>query len=202
MGAIFSIYQSHLRDYTVQEGVVEIQQNVRAAMDILSQDIRLAGYNPSGKATTGFVNQNFSTEPVTTGPANIAFTADLDGDSTINAAETDMAKMEQIAYRLNGTDLQRYALLADKWQTVAENIQAVEFLYTLSAGPPTTTPAGADLPNIREVTITLFARSTNQEQGFVALATFPTASGALLPTLPGFRYRLLTLTIKCRNMGL
>lgn len=218
MGTIFSIHQSQQQVYTIQEDVVAMQQNGRAGMDIVSHDIRTAGYNPTSSTAIGFItNQNFSnggglTEAVTTGASTIAFTSDLDGDGTIDAAaqdingdgNTDITEMEQIAYRLNGTNLQRYATTTGiiEWQTVAENIQAIEFFYTLADGTQSTAPTVANLPNIRAITTTILASTTNLDQKFIGPATVTTPSGAVWNTQAGFRYQMLTLTVECRNMGL
>lgn len=208
MGAVFSIHQSQQQVYTVQQEVVAMQQNARAGMDILSQDMRMAGYNPRGLTGIGFVNA-----PVVTGSVTTAFTSDLDGDGTIDVVaqdvngdgNTDMSEMEQVAYQLLNTgELQRYSTttVGTLWQTVAENIQAIEFFYTFTDGTQSTAPTVANLSNIRAVTITLLARSANTDLQFVGPAAYNTPSGAVWPLTAGIRYQLLTLTTECRNLGL
>lgn len=69
IGAIYATYIVQQRSYTVQETVAEAQQNIRVAMMVMAQDIRMAGYDPEG---TG----NFS---ITTASSNtFVFSADMD----------------------------------------------------------------------------------------------------------------------------
>lgn len=44
MSALFTVYQTHQRSAYVQEEVVEVQQNLRIAVDEISRDIRMAGF--------------------------------------------------------------------------------------------------------------------------------------------------------------
>lgn len=44
MGAIFTLYQTHQRSAYTQEEVVEVQQNLRIAMDSITRDIKMAGF--------------------------------------------------------------------------------------------------------------------------------------------------------------
>jgi len=44
MSALFTVYQTHQRSAYVQEEVVEVQQNLRIAVDDISRDIRMAGF--------------------------------------------------------------------------------------------------------------------------------------------------------------
>ncbi len=219
-GAVYSAYISQNRTYIAQENVAEIQQNVRTAIDMLSRDIRMAGYDSSGSKNFGFVNTadtDFSngaglSEDVTTGATQIAFTMDLNKDGLIDRAAVDvdgngnidMSEMEQVAYRLNGTNLQRYSTTtgAIEWQTVAEGIQSVEFYYTLADGTATTNPVVADLSNIRSIQISLLARASRLDRNFTNNTTYITASGALWVVNDNLRRRLLITTVQCRNMGL
>ncbi len=124
---------------------------------------------------------------------------DANGDGNI-----DLTDMEQIAYRLHGTNLQRYSTTTGiiEWQTVAENIQNIEYFYTMANAPPTLNPTPGDLPKIRAVTITILARAVDQDAKFIGPASFTTPGGQIWPLTTGIRYQELTLTVKCRNMGL
>ncbi|MBU0968098.1 MAG: prepilin-type N-terminal cleavage/methylation domain-containing protein [Proteobacteria bacterium] len=227
LASIYSAFQSQQNSYVAQEQVSEMQQNVRIGLDMLSKDIRLAGYNPDGSAGTGFVNGiNFDAEPVNTNATQIAFTADLDGDGTIDAVTqdvdgngtVDMSDMERIAYRLNGTNLQRFSTGAVNWQTVAENVENIEFQYVLDDGSQTTTPTAAQLADIRNVRITILVITEKSDKNYTNSRVYLPASndafftsGALSGTVWGpftgtatvnFRRRLLKITVNCRNMGL
>lgn len=228
VAAIYSTYITQQRSYTSQEAVAEMQQNIRAAMVVMSADIRMAGYKPAG-GTFSFFNGNFDngggqTEAVTTDATNIAFTADLDGDNILDRVcqdvnvdgKVDISEMEQIAYRLNANrELQRYSTAtgAIEWHAVAENIENVEFQYLDAAGAVT-----AISTDIRAVQISILARAGRADRKFVnpmvycpasnpfnpvtGLCTNPAPATVWGPFNDNLRRRLLMITIQCRNMGL
>jgi len=43
MGAIYSVYLTHLKNAFSQEELVDVQQNLRTAMDMITRDLRMAG---------------------------------------------------------------------------------------------------------------------------------------------------------------
>ena len=47
-GAIFTAFQSQQKSYFIQDQVAEMQQNLRASMDIIARDIRMAGFGFGG----------------------------------------------------------------------------------------------------------------------------------------------------------
>lgn len=51
-GAIYQLFIAQTRAYTVQDQVVEVQQSVRSAMEILLRDLRMAGYDDDSGAST------------------------------------------------------------------------------------------------------------------------------------------------------
>ncbi len=221
-GALYSTYLVQQRSYTNQEAVAEMQQNLRASLVLLERDIRMAGYHPAGglfgfvTGTVNFDNGSGITVPVNNSATTIAFTGDMDGDGTIDRAaqdanadgRIDMADMEQITYRLNGTNFQRYSTTSGviSWVTVANNIERVEFLYLDGNGAVTTVPV-----NIRAVRVSVLARASRPDPKFTNTKIYTPASGTawdLNGAAAGnaandnFRRRLLITTIQCRNMGL
>ncbi len=219
---LYSAYVVQQRSYTAQEAVAEMQQNIRGAMVMLERDIRMAGYHPAGgsfgfvNVTAPFDNGTGTTTNVTRNSTSIAFTADLDGDVTVDrtAQDTngdgriDMADMEQIAYRLNGLNLQRYSTTSGViiWPTIAQNIERIEFQYLDGTGAVTAVAA-----NIRAVQVSMLARASRPDRKFTNTRTYTPASGtswdlngAAAGNAPNdnFRRRLLITTIQCRNMGL
>ena len=48
--AIFTAFQSQQKSYIMQEDVAAMQQNLRAGMDLMVREIRMAGYDPTGNA--------------------------------------------------------------------------------------------------------------------------------------------------------
>jgi prepilin-type N-terminal cleavage/methylation domain-containing protein len=52
VGAIYRLFVVQTRAYTVQDEVVEIQQNVRGVMELLLRDLRMTGYDDDSLAST------------------------------------------------------------------------------------------------------------------------------------------------------
>jgi type IV pilus assembly protein PilW len=68
--AIYSFFVGQHHAYTVQDQVIEMEQNARAAMDMIRRDLRMAGYHAMGddliNNLSDFVNVSFiPTSPVT-----------------------------------------------------------------------------------------------------------------------------------------
>ncbi|MBW6519963.1 MAG: PilW family protein [Desulfoarculaceae bacterium] len=206
VAAIYSAYISQQRTYLAQEQVAEMQQNIRAAMDIMTREIRMAGYNPTGGAgagiTTALVGQ-------------ISFTQDTNGDGDT----TDAGEIIDFGFSAAAVDADRNGIPdtvsngvpeasplgrqtggAGGYQAIAEDIQAIEFRYLDAANVATTTPA-----NVRSVQISILARASKPDRAFANTMTYTPASGATNnwgPYNDNFRRRLLITSIQCRNLGL
>lgn len=183
--AIFSTFQSQQKSYLIQEQVAEMQQNLRAAMNMTVRDIRMAGYDPDRTSQAGFVAAT--------------------GNSTSYTLVSDNDTLETITYSLydssadGDNDIGR-KIDAGNNQPIAENIENMEFYYTLEDTTQTLIPA--DTSNIRNVQITMLARTGRTDPKFKNTKQYTTPSGANWgPYNDGFRRSLLSTTVKCRNMG-
>ena len=56
IGAVYSLYIAHLRTALTREEVVDVQQNVRIAMDSMTRDLRMAGFLFHAPVTPGMSN--------------------------------------------------------------------------------------------------------------------------------------------------
>lgn len=157
LAGIYASYRAQLKQHTTQRQVVEMQQNVRAAMYLLEREIRMAGYTAADPpANAGFVadfaafGSPHAACGASTDDSNIAFTVDHDSSGGIE----DTTSFELIAYRYDSADneLQRYDAVSGTWQTAAQRIQNLVFNYFDENGAPTATPA-----DIRSVQITIDA---------------------------------------------
>lgn len=219
IAALYSAYVTQSRVYTSQEAVAEMQQNIRGAMVALSRDIRLAGYDTIGTAGAGFVDpvagDTFSngdttpiTEAVTTDATHISFTSDLDRDGTIDQlaqdidgnGNFDLNEIEQISYRLEGTNLERYSTIigGNEWEIIAEDILNLEFYYLDSSGGPTTNPE-----DITVVHVSILAQSNSVDETFENAHSYQTPGGDTWNVAgSNRRTRFLTTAIQCRNAGI
>lgn len=209
MVAIFKTFSAQEKVFSVQDNAASMQQDLRAAIEVMSKDLRRVGYSskPEHKSepTAGIVMADASI---------FAFTADLDGDDVIDANDAGDVD-DVITYSLSG-DIAPFRLIRTRNgvdQPVADNIDALNFVYVLSAGAPTSAPA--DLTTIRAIQVTVVARADRFDKEYVNKSLYwnqagpqpappaaPDPSLSLLGAAPNdrFRRRMLTTTIRCPNL--
>lgn len=89
-GAVYAGFDRLNRSYTAENVKAGSQQSVRNAVEMMVQDIRLAGLNPMGSAPAGIVAAE---------PSRFGFTADVNFDGELAGA------FESITYEQNGSSL-------------------------------------------------------------------------------------------------
>lgn len=195
MAGIYSTYASQQKSYVTQDQVAAMQQNLRAAMYYMGREIRMAGCDPTGDANARILNAGSATFSITLDITDNAGTGDPDGD-TSDANEN----ITYLLYDPDGdgiTDLGRDTGGGN--QLVAENIDALDFVYLDANGTVTAT-----LSDIRSVQVTLVARTSRGDPGYTNTTAYQNQQGITIYTAPGDnnRRRLLTTFIRCRNLGL
>ncbi len=232
--AIYKTFREQQKSYIVQEEVVEMQQNLRAALDIMSREIRMAGYDPLQSGNFGFLRADARL---------IRFTIDFDNSGGTPGND------ETITYQLYDYDSDGVAAELRRTTTsldlpIALNIEAIGFAYGFdndadgyldkdasgntiwaidtngdgrldtnldsnsdgiidandsTSGVALTTPV--DISTIRAVRLWVLARTSRADKKFRDRRTYVVGNQHLTPN-DGYRRRLVSITIKCRNMGL
>lgn len=186
MGAIYSAYTSQQRATLGQEQVSAMQRNLRSAMYFMEKEIRMAGCDPTGKAGAGISTANVNT---------ISFTEDADGDGAVT----------NMTYSLSGSDLLRNG------QRIAENIDAINFVYLDGEGTRLNDGGGnvtepEHIDKIRSVQVTVVARTGKADAKYKDSTSYQNKVSETIFTPTGdavhFRRKLLSTSIKCRNLGL
>ena len=196
------LFSTSNQAYTQQDAVVSAEQNVRATMEIMTHELRMAGYVPINMlpGTAGAPASDVSTEGWSDGTfdrieyasANrIAFSADLNSDGTV----------ETITYYLQGNTLVRRAweYSGGAWSemttgaaeviVLADNITALSFVYTFENG-------------VQGIPSEVDATTTNDREDIRAV-TIAVTGRTRIPTKGGnYRFRTLRSYIKMRNLGL
>ena len=179
LGAIAATFILQDRSYDHEAQVLDMQENVRAGMQVMTQQLRMTGYDPTGAAGAWLV---------AAGPDSIQVTMDLNGSGVIGDEITGEAD-EDITFALDATDMQ---LTMDN-QPLAENIppNGLAFTYFDSNDnelTPTGTPAllsATDLALVTRITIQLTARTQRPD-----------------PDYPGgYRTRTLTSDVFVANLA-
>jgi type IV pilus assembly protein PilW len=186
MTGLYSLYDTHRRSYHTQAQIVEMQQNLRAGMLLMVNEIREAGYDPTGGAGAGFV---------TIAADEVNFTMDLDGDGAVTGAG------ENISYCLNTVDgVQKLARKSPATpQPVVENIDALNFVYLDRDGNVT-----ADAADVRSVQVSMVAKTEKPAlDQYVNNTVYTNLRGETLYDAGGDTYRrqVFSTHVKCRNTG-
>lgn len=240
--ALYSAFINQSRIYSVQEDVVDMQQNLRAGFDLMEREIRMAGFDPTGSAEAGIVSADVE---------KIVFTLDLTGTGDVPDGTTDDPN-EYLTYSLYTSAGE--ARLGRKSTSnpmeynkpVVENITALRFAYAYDKdndgfletdggqtiwavdvggtwhdldvnddgliseaddlngdgsipGEDTGDPFNAD--DIRAVRVWLLGQSAHPDRRFRDDRSYVLGNKVVTPD-NGYRHRLFTSVIQCRNMGL
>ena len=145
---IYQAYRAQLKSHTTQQELVEMQQNLRAALYLMEREIRMAGYAPEGDPDVVLGGDAFKTIQI----SNMEFVM----DSTSDEDTADLG--EKIQYTIDGSgNLVRVSSDGGGgWRTdiliAAVDINSLEFVYMDADGADTLDPAA-----IRTVEIILSA---------------------------------------------
>ena len=176
--AIYSLFAVNSRSYTTQTVTADVQQSVRAAMEVMLQDIRAAGLDPTSSG-------NFGIELAET--EKLRFTSD-----SINAAINDFngvlddTNSERITYVLQGSQLDQilYETTASAdTEPLINDVQNLTFTYLDADGNDLGSPVPTlQLEDIRTINVSITVEEPAGRDVSVS--------------------RTLTKQVKCRNMGL
>jgi prepilin-type N-terminal cleavage/methylation domain-containing protein len=152
MAALFGLLTASQQSVLQGTNQAEAQQNARAVLSRMIDDIRSAGYDPTNSGFSTIINQTAT-----------AFTLqnDWNGNGAIQNNVTTtlsgVARGEQITYSLSGTTLSRQESQVDGAALPIAQVQSMTLQYLDVAGAVTATAA-----NIRTVTVTLVVSPDSQ----------------------------------------
>ena len=145
LSAVTTTFVSQSQSYDAQEQVVEMQQNARAAMDIMTREIRMAGYSPTGASLVGVHHHS----------DKIHIRADITGNGNTNDPNED------IKYSYDAANLRIERDAKAGIQPFADNIQVFTMAYFDNNGNATTNSA-----DIRQIQITITARTAERDLNY------------------------------------
>ena len=151
LSAIATSFMSQQRYYKAEEQVADMVQNARAAMDMISREIRMAGYNPAKVIFNG----------ITYSASQLEIKADLNGNGTVGGIGNPN---EDIVYTYDSGNLQiDRNVNGGGAQPFAENITAFTFAYLDSSGTATTTSS-----SVRQIRIAITAQTSKKDPNYSA----------------------------------
>ena len=208
-GAVYSVYHTQQRTYLAQQEMVAMQQNLRAAMQLMEREIRMAGYGLNDGSGEGIQMANSD---------SIRFAMDIN-DGSDNDADGVIDEFDEIGNRDGDTDdtgeditylradpdgdgvfdLFRRDASAGADQILTKGVDALNLVYLDESGNVT-----ADLKKIRSVQVTMVVRTERPDRGYKDNTIYINQQGTVI--LPqkndNFRRKLLTCEIKGRNLAL
>lgn len=126
--------------------------NARLALELITRDVRLAGYNPTGAPFVG----------VTVTPMSLHLRADLNGNGTTAEPDEDVYYIYDAAHQhIRRVDRHGEAI-------IAEHIQTLTVMGLDAAGSPTYVPA-----QTRAVHVTITAQETSSTPETLAAPLLP-----------------------------
>lgn len=172
MSAVYSLYVQELKAQGVRENVLNMQQQARVVVDLVSREILMAGYDPRGVNRDADLTNNFN--GITYDPDKLTIKADLNGNGITNDAN------ESIVFVYDAASHMLRRNTGGGNQPFGEDIEAFVVDYFDQAGKPT-----SDSQAIRQVGITVTARTSNADPQY--------------PNNAGYRTETLHSRITLRN---
>ena len=212
MAGIYTFYQNQLKSHITLQELVEMQQDARLGMYMMTREIQMAGYDP----------QNTGAAICIANAAEIAFDSDLNSDGAIDAGtERFYFALSNDADRNGVADGTPCNLERGGWDNalnpvslnpVALNIDALNFVYLDNTGTALDDDGKgnvtANMAAIRSIQITLVARSGDKLPVLMRRHTdgriYTNQQDTVLlgAQNDNFRRIRLTSTVKVRNLGL
>ena len=116
LAAIYSLHTALMKSYTTQNAAADAQEAMRAGVDLMAEDILMAGFDPTGAGVFGIQAAD---------PINIHFTSDRNMNGAIDGSD-----LEEIRYFWNGTQLIQ-ELYGDNTtdDVLVDNVTGLTFTY-------------------------------------------------------------------------
>lgn len=178
MATLGTLFLNTSRVFTQQMATADLQQEIRASLDIMSRYIRMAGYDPSQ-------SNSFKIETAT--PFDLKFSADMNDDGTRDATtDFDDCEIFTFVYTAGTTSVQMICSEGTGSQNtqtlmggagIDTNVIGLLFDYRDNQNNPTTA-----INDIRSVIVTLTAQTPAGRAGMVQ--------------------RSYSTRVECRNLGI
>ena len=152
IGSLSSAIISQFKTFDAQEQVTEMIQDARAAMDMISREVKMAGYDPTGEGIVGV--------PYSSTQLQILMDINDDAGTGVGDGDTNDSN-ENIIYTYDSTNKRIDRNTGGSTQPLAENIQSFTFQYYDTDGNTTMTAA-----DIRQIEITITVRTSEPDPDY------------------------------------
>jgi type IV pilus assembly protein PilW len=174
LAVVTTTFIAQAKVHKAQELTKDMEQNTRGVLDVMTRELKMAGYKPNGGSFSGLP---FST-------TELRIQADLNGNGTIPGSGTTL---EDVRYSYDSANLRimRQEGPGGSIETMADNVMLFSFAYVKADGSLAT--SAADTPVIRQINITIGARTARPDPTYAANG--------------GYRTYTLTATVTPPNLG-
>jgi len=153
VGAVYTLYVSELKAQYVREDRLEMQQQARVVMDVISRELLMAGYDPRGVNHDGDLTNDF--QGISYDSGRLIIKADLNGNGSIVDAN------ESIIFVFDASTQTLRRNTGGGNQPFGENIESFMVEYFDQGGNPT-----VDSVSIQQVKITVTARTEDPDLNY------------------------------------
>ncbi len=197
LGVVSAHFLSQQSSYQAQDQVVEMQQSLRGGITLMTQDLRMAGYDPYNTKTVGITTADEK-------KVTFTYVADDDGKNNDKDGETDEAgELETVTfdhYQPSYSSMKALGReIGGAKAAIAENIEKLEFRY-LNAKDEVET----NLEDIRTIKISILARVGKKDKKFKNSKIYiPEGHDSTNPWGPyddEYRRRFQIVTVNLRNL--
>lgn len=154
LSAVYSLYVQELKAQGVRENVLDMQQQARVVVDLVSREILMAGYDPRGVNRDTDLTNDF--DGITYDPGRLSIKADLNGNGITNDANESIVFIyDAVAHVLRRNT-------GGGNQPFGEDIESFVVDYFDQVGNPTSVSKA-----VRQVGITVTARTSHSDPKYV-----------------------------------
>jgi type IV pilus assembly protein PilW len=193
IAGIYGVYTIQQRSYTTQEQVAEMQQKIRAAMDFMSSDMRMAGhdpkppYDPNGacdgaKILKADINE-FSFQYCKVKKSGTGYSSELTTDTYSFSSSSKVLGI----LRNNATSA----------MPLAEGVDAIQFRYFNASGTELSSPV-TQPTTICTVQVSMLVRASYPDPHYTNNDTYTPWVSVTSPK-DNYHRRLLVTSIQLRN---
>ncbi len=135
---VYAVYAFEQRSYRDQQLSLEARQNLRGAMIMLEQQLRMAGYDPNATRQFGITDVRrydpTTAKPDAAGQPALAYTVDFDENGRLDLPDGDRGREHPVLSIRRDEETGRPYLSWDAGQgpqPLAQNIEALGFAYAI-----------------------------------------------------------------------
>lgn len=154
LAAVTTTFMTQAKFYNAQEQINELEQNARGALDVISRELKMAGYKTNNGVVTGLTASGVNLDST-----KLVIETDINGDNSIDGTA---GSLERITYSYSSSNKQITRRLGSGTSDVlADNITAFTFTYLNSDGATATLAS-----QIRQVQLDITARTAKPDPNY------------------------------------